>query len=262
MILAGEIGATRTRLAAFETEGNRLSCVVEKDYVSHDYPGLAEILPQFIRTEGIGVHSACFGVAGPVRSGRSKISNLPWTIDSGELAKQLKLPSRRSAQRSGSLRLRHRRTRIQGLHHAQRRLRRCRRQPSGHLGENRTRRRRPVLGRIPPSSLPLRRRPRRLRSAQRTADGVARLSLEEAWTRQRRTHSLRPGHQEYLRFSARHTQSRGTRLATRPDRRGPRRSGPDLATGPRRQGRRSASRPCRSSSASSAPRPGTAPCTT
>src|SRR5258708_30534929 len=93
MILAGEIGATRTRLAAFETEGNRLSCVVEKDYVSHDYPGLAEILPQFIRTEGIGVHSACFGVAGPVRSGRSKISNLPWTIDSGELAKLLKLPS-------------------------------------------------------------------------------------------------------------------------------------------------------------------------
>ena len=93
MILAGEIGATRTRLAAFETEGNRLSCVVEKDYTSHDFPGLAEILPQFIRSEGIGVHSACFGVAGPVRHGRSKISNLPWIIDAGELAKQLKLPS-------------------------------------------------------------------------------------------------------------------------------------------------------------------------
>ena len=93
MILAGEIGATRTRLAAFETEGSRLSCVVEKDYVSHDYPGLAEILPQFIRTEGIGVHSACFGVAGPVQHGRSKISNLPWTIDSVEVAKLLKLPS-------------------------------------------------------------------------------------------------------------------------------------------------------------------------
>src|SRR5712675_3475715 len=93
MILAGEIGATRTRLAAFETEGNRLSCVVEKDYASHDYPSLTEILPQFIRSEGIGVHSACFGAAGPVRSGRSKISNLPCTIDSGELAKLLKLGS-------------------------------------------------------------------------------------------------------------------------------------------------------------------------
>jgi len=93
MILAGDIGATRTRLAAFQTEGNRLQCVVEKTYVSQEYGGLAEVLPQFIRGEGIPVHSACFGVAGPVRAGRSKISNLPWIIDSRELVKQLKLDS-------------------------------------------------------------------------------------------------------------------------------------------------------------------------
>jgi glucokinase len=93
MILAGDIGATRTRVAAFETEGNRLQCVVEKIYMSHDHGGLSEILPQFIRGEGIPVHRACFGVAGPVRSGRSKISNLPWIIDSRELAQQLKLDS-------------------------------------------------------------------------------------------------------------------------------------------------------------------------
>jgi glucokinase len=93
MILAGEIGATRTRLAAFNTEGNRLECVVEKTYMSQEHSGLSEILPQFIKTEGIPVHSACFGVAGPVRDGRSKISNLPWIIDSREVAKQLKLNS-------------------------------------------------------------------------------------------------------------------------------------------------------------------------
>ena len=93
MILAGEIGATRTRLAAFETEANRLKCVVEKIYPSHEHSGLSEILPKFTRSEGIPVHSACFGVAGPVREGRSKISNLPWTIDAKELAAQLKLPT-------------------------------------------------------------------------------------------------------------------------------------------------------------------------
>lgn len=91
MILAGDIGATRVRLAAFETEGNRLKCVVEKNYMSQEHGGLSEILAQFVRTEGIPVHSACLGVAGPVRSGRSKISNLPWIIDSREVAKQLKL---------------------------------------------------------------------------------------------------------------------------------------------------------------------------
>src|SRR6202166_4844050 len=93
MILAGDIGATNTRLGAFETEGNRLQCVVEKIYMSQEHAGLPEILTQFIRTEGIPVHRACFGVAAPVRSGRSKISNLPWVIDSRELAKQLKLNS-------------------------------------------------------------------------------------------------------------------------------------------------------------------------
>src|ERR1700716_820174 len=93
MILAGDIGATRARLAAFETEGNRLKCVVEKTYKSQEHDGLSTILAEFIKTEGIPVHSACVGVAGPVRGGRSKISNLPWIIDSRELAQQLKLSS-------------------------------------------------------------------------------------------------------------------------------------------------------------------------
>lgn len=93
MILAGDIGATRTRLAAFQTEGNRLDCVVQKTYASQEHRGLSEVLVQFIRTEGIPVHSACFGVAGPVRNGQSKISNLPWIIDCRELAGQLKLNS-------------------------------------------------------------------------------------------------------------------------------------------------------------------------
>lgn len=93
MILAGDIGATRVRLAAFETEGNRLHCVVEKTYSSHQHQGLPEIIAHFTRSEGIPVQSACLGVAGPVRDGRSKISNLPWIIDSREVAKQLKLTS-------------------------------------------------------------------------------------------------------------------------------------------------------------------------
>jgi glucokinase len=93
MILAGEIGATRTRLAAFETEGNKLQKVVEKIYMSQEERNLPEIIVGFIRTEGIPVHDACFGVAGPVRRGQSKISNLSWVIDAKELATLLKLKS-------------------------------------------------------------------------------------------------------------------------------------------------------------------------
>jgi glucokinase len=93
MILAGDIGATRTRLAAFQTEGSKLELVVEKTYKSQEHSGLQEIISGFVNTEGVPVHSACFGVAGPVRAERSKISNLPWTIDASELAAQLKLSS-------------------------------------------------------------------------------------------------------------------------------------------------------------------------
>jgi glucokinase len=93
MILAGDIGATRTRLAAYDTEGNKLNSVVAKTYPSQEHSGLSEIIEAFIRSEGIPVHSACLGVAGPVRSGRSKISNLPWTIDSRQVAAQLRIDS-------------------------------------------------------------------------------------------------------------------------------------------------------------------------
>jgi glucokinase len=93
MILAGEIGATRCRLAAFESEGNKLEKIVEKIYASQEVRGLPDIIQNFVMSEGIPVHRACFGVAGPVRGGKSKISNLPWTIDSIELAGLLKTKS-------------------------------------------------------------------------------------------------------------------------------------------------------------------------
>jgi glucokinase len=93
MILAGEIGATKTRLAAFENEGNKLTTVVEKTYLSQQESSLPNIITNFVKTEGIPVHSACFGVAGPVRGKTCKISNLAWTIDADELAALLKLKS-------------------------------------------------------------------------------------------------------------------------------------------------------------------------
>ena len=93
MILSGEIGATHARLAAFEPEGSKLHWVVETIFESQQHAGLSEIISEFVRTNGIPVDSACFGVAGPVRNGRCKISNLAWVIDSRELAAQLKLNS-------------------------------------------------------------------------------------------------------------------------------------------------------------------------
>ena len=93
MILAGDVGATHTRLAGFDADGNKLQAIVERVYETRHYKGLPEIVSEFIRTEGVPVNQACVGVAGPVRGGISKPSNIPWVIDSRELAKQLRLSS-------------------------------------------------------------------------------------------------------------------------------------------------------------------------
>jgi len=93
MILAGDIGGTHVRVAAFETESNRLNCVVEKIYEAHEHTGLPGILKDFVKTEGIPVDRACFGAAGPVRHGRVKMANLDWVIDAKQLASQLRVQS-------------------------------------------------------------------------------------------------------------------------------------------------------------------------
>ncbi len=93
MILAGDIGGTNVRVAAFELEGRRLQCVVERIYKAAEHKNVCEIVTKFISTEGVLVDRACFGAAGPVRHGRVTFSNLDWVIDCRELAAQLRLKS-------------------------------------------------------------------------------------------------------------------------------------------------------------------------
>lgn len=93
MILAGDVGGTNVRLAAFELECNRLSCVVEKVYKAVEFKGVGEAVRRFTTSEGIPVDRACLGVAGPVRHGVAHLSNLDWTIDCNDLAQQLRLKS-------------------------------------------------------------------------------------------------------------------------------------------------------------------------
>jgi glucokinase len=50
MILAGDIGGTKTRLAFFTGEGERLQSRVEETFPSRQYGGLAEIVRAFVST--------------------------------------------------------------------------------------------------------------------------------------------------------------------------------------------------------------------
>jgi glucokinase len=87
MILAGDVGGTKVNLALYDFTDGNLKYTRDERYAAKEFNGLEEIVKLFLGAET--VTSACFGVPGPVRNGRLRLTNLPWTLDSRELARDL-----------------------------------------------------------------------------------------------------------------------------------------------------------------------------
>jgi glucokinase len=91
MLLAGDIGGTKTDLAIFSPQAGPHSPLVQAEVFSADYPSLQALAAEFLKSVRVPVESACFDVAGPVINGRVKTTNLPWVMDEASLAKDLNL---------------------------------------------------------------------------------------------------------------------------------------------------------------------------
>ena len=89
MILAGDVGGTKVHLALYDFTNGNLQYTRDHKFPAKDYSGLEEIVKEFLG--GNEVTSACFGVPGPVRDGRLRLTNLPWTLDSREISHNLKI---------------------------------------------------------------------------------------------------------------------------------------------------------------------------
>jgi glucokinase len=89
MILAGDIGGTNSRLAFFAQRGEQLEPIVEETFASREHADLVSILKKFMSVHNLPVDVACFGIAAPVKDGRTKAVNLPWVVDARELARWL-----------------------------------------------------------------------------------------------------------------------------------------------------------------------------
>lgn len=123
MILAGDIGGTKTNLALYEWTTGRVEPVREDSFHSADYKTLEDIVDEFLSTplpksptegelgaepleapaegttetlepppEPIKLTAACFGVAGPVIDNRCRTTNLPWVIEGATLAERFAIP--------------------------------------------------------------------------------------------------------------------------------------------------------------------------
>ncbi len=97
MLLAGDIGGTKTRLAVFSPEAGLRAPLVEKTFPSAHYPSLEAIAREFLaqvsQQVSLPVERASFGVAGPVVAGRAEITNLSWVLDERQLREALNLSS-------------------------------------------------------------------------------------------------------------------------------------------------------------------------
>jgi glucokinase len=88
MILAGDVGGTKVHLALYNFAGGRLAAVREHKFPSNEYATLDEVVKAFLAQgseKKEEIVAACFGCPGPVREGRLKVTNLPWTLDEREL---------------------------------------------------------------------------------------------------------------------------------------------------------------------------------
>ncbi|HEX4439928.1 MAG TPA: glucokinase [Thermoanaerobaculia bacterium] len=91
-VLAGDIGGTKTAIATVDID--RDDCRVRRlvRYPSADYPGLEEIVAEFLAGEKTRPRAAGFGVAGPVREGVAKVTKLPWRLDVRTLSRRARIP--------------------------------------------------------------------------------------------------------------------------------------------------------------------------
>ncbi len=91
MLLAGDIGGTKTILAVFSLETGPRVPLAQETFPSSAYPHFETLVREFLSHISFPIDRACFGVAGPIVLGRATITNLPWVIEEQELQTTLHL---------------------------------------------------------------------------------------------------------------------------------------------------------------------------
>jgi glucokinase len=93
MLLAGDMGGTKTNLAVFSSETSWRKPFAEATYTSVNYPDFESVLHEFLAQHNFPIDRASFGVAGPVVAGHATITNLPWMMDEQQLQTAFQIPS-------------------------------------------------------------------------------------------------------------------------------------------------------------------------
>ncbi|MBI3030397.1 MAG: glucokinase, partial [Candidatus Rokubacteria bacterium] len=93
LLLAGDVGGTKTAVSLFEARAAGPRVVREAVFPSAEFESLQAVVRRFLGAgPPVRVTAGCFGVAGPVVDGRCVTTNLPWQVDERRLAKAIPAP--------------------------------------------------------------------------------------------------------------------------------------------------------------------------
>ena len=90
MILAGDVGGTKTQLALFEPGGSARAPKARRRFASRDFASLEAAIDEFVRESPVAPTRAVIGIAGPVVDNRVETTNLPWEMSGEKVSAHLK----------------------------------------------------------------------------------------------------------------------------------------------------------------------------
>ncbi|MDD2905268.1 MAG: glucokinase [Sulfurimonas sp.] len=90
MILAGDIGGTKTNLALYKVVDGVLALQTQQQFSSGAFESFDEVIAAFLQNSSHPlINAACFGIAGAIIDAECKTTNLPWHISTSALQKSL-----------------------------------------------------------------------------------------------------------------------------------------------------------------------------
>jgi glucokinase len=90
MLLAADVGGTKTLVGLFEPSGARPRPADTREYATLDFANMGQLVDAYLETAPTThVEAVCAGVAGPVRGLVAKLTNAPWSVDLGKIARRL-----------------------------------------------------------------------------------------------------------------------------------------------------------------------------
>jgi glucokinase len=94
MLLAGDVGGTKTLLGLFSIEEERPAPIEIGEFVTLDYDGLEPMMREFLgawKVDPRTLAATCIGVAGAVTEQVARLTNVPWLVDADAVASALGL---------------------------------------------------------------------------------------------------------------------------------------------------------------------------